>query len=326
MRLEELKSHLIKPDGKMKNVTLNIKSIELVKKIVLQYIEYYKEKEKIYLPLAWPLNGFGGLAVLLKNVDPDNYVSYIENVRQRLISMIFEMSKLESPILISKIAVEACNKVYPDTRKLLLFANKFLAINKALTLEVIDIFLEDKAIQGSISVIKKLIYKDNDYKYIFKVCRNVDVRRGLRGDIEKSKRDSIEKRVHALARFYDNFLVLTGAAIYEGEPDEEQIEGKRRGGKSYMLRISPFTKSLKHAIEDSIKPDEYIEAYLHFVTFIINRLDKVLEDGRKEVIEVIIEEAKDILRNYKHIDVLIDDTTTKFSVNVLYTFISNIRK
>jgi len=322
MMLKELKSHLIKSDGKMKNVVLKPKYIELIKEIVLRYLENYKGKEKIYLPLAWPINGFGGLAVLLKNIDPDNYVSYIESVRQKLTSIIFDMSVLESPILISKIAVEACSKVYYDTRKLLLFANKFLAINKPLTLEIIDKLYEERAIEGTIGTIKESIKSDKEYYYIFKMCRKVDVRRGLRGDIEASRRDSVEKRIHALARFYDNFLVLTGAAIYKGELEEEEMEGRRRGGKSYLLRFSPFTKSLKRAIEGSIRVDEYIEAYLHFVTFVVNRLDKASEDRRKEVIE----EAKDILSNYKHIDVSIDDTAIKFSVNILYTLILNMRK
>jgi len=321
MMLKELKSHLIKSDGKMKNVVLKPKYVELIKEIVLRYLENYKEKEKIYLPLAWPINGFGGLAVLLKSIDPNNYVSYIESVRQKLTSIIFEMSVLESPILISKIAIEACSKVYYDTRKLLLFANKFLAINKPLTLEIIDILIRKKAIQ-TIDTIEKLISNDVDYYYIFDMCRHVDVRRGLRGDIKHSNRDTVAKRIHALARFYDNFFVLTGAAIYEGRRDEEQMEGRRRGGKSYTLYISPFTKSLKRAIEGSIRIDEYIEAYLYFVTFIINRLNRMSKDKRDEVVE----EAKDILSKYKHIDVLIDDDVIRSSVDILYSFILSIRK
>jgi len=319
--LERLVNRIIKGDGKTNKSTISVREEKEIKLMISRSLESLREGKstKIYLPLTTSLEGLGGLSVIISEEPSET----INNFRQ----LIYDVVQWTYPIIqynestmkaISR-CLEEAEILYREDKekgKGLAFVNKYLYLNKDFVKNAIELLIQEYKYSGSIAILKSLIVSDS-YTDLYKRCGKIQV--------GKSKSDVLNKRFHTVARFYDNLLILMGAAIHEPRSPEELIRG--RGRKSYTLFVSPFAPSLRFIITHHDVPqiedylNYYVDAYTGFVGIVAN------DFFNRELFGRTIAKVDEYLNMFKRkipITVSPDDTSLQRSVSVLLKLLKNV--
>lgn len=312
--LEKLIYHLIGGSGKMKET--NVKNEDNIIKSLAKFVKsiWKGENQHIYLPIAWPLKGFGGLEEIL-NRNSQSLDS--QEVLTSMKKLIIDLINLNRPYIIHRETFDKCRDAAKEIMGeskgdvVLAFINKYFTINKDLFREVLNILYTKTRIKGVWEAIEISILRFKEYSKIYEVCKNIRV--------GSSKDDTAVKRMYAIARFYDNLLIITASAAHEAESFEELKFGKGRRS-SYTLYPTPFTKALNYVLDKGVGVDDYVEAYEGFVRTIIEGY--INKRSPEEIVGLCL----DSLKQYKHIDVSTDEKVIRPSVEILLKILDEIQE
>lgn len=305
---EELRAHLIKSDGKMNKVSLSDE--EGILRVLANFIRDFMKGtfSSIYLPQAYPLRGFGGLEVIFKVQDPEQIFSMIKEI-------IFKIMKSTEPLYAHEDTINKClsiaKKTLSSDAKALDFVITYFTINKGLFKEVIDILYSKGRIKGAWEAIETSLLESEEYSRAYNECRRVKV--------GSSKDDIAVKRVYGIARFYDNLLIITGAASHEPSSFEEIKFGRGRR-MPYTLCATPFTRALSYVLSVGEGLDVYIESYKGFIRRVVKGFIGGLDP------EVIVNQCSNYLEQYKQINIDTDERVVRNSVRILWKLLSEIKR
>lgn len=262
----------------------------------------------IYLPPAYPLKGFSGLEVIFST----NPQQVFLNIKM----LIQEMMRLEHPKYVHEPTVNKCIgaiKGILGDAEALYFVNKYLSINREFFKEILNILDYQGVINGAIGAIQISILRSKksvDYERAYTVCGHVKV--------GESEEDIALKRIYAIARFYDNLLIIIGAASHEPSSLKELKFGKGRS-MPYTLYATPFTKALYYVLSVGEGLDDYIEVYKGFVKRIVMGYI-----NKKDPVEVSIL-CSEYLKQYEYIGVNTDERFVRNSMMALWRLLNEIR-
>jgi len=305
-----LKDSLIKSDGKMYKVTLRDEEEEKVIRKLADYLRDYINHRisEIYLPLAWPLRGFGGLRILTSRAKTSSEVYAI------LRELITEFAELSEPIFTSIESIKKCmsvaREILGDETRALDFVRKYLSINRWLFKEILGV-LEEGRIFGTIECMERLVMGRIDYEEAYVECRKIR--------LGENKNDTIAKRIQGIARFFDNLLIIVGAASHEPHSLGEKRFGRGRR-HSYTLLPTPFTSALRYVLNTPSKIGDYIEAYNEFIRRTVDSFMKRIEPITATSI------ISSYLRDYRHINIDLRKERVITAVRVLWRLLEVLER
>ena len=304
--LTEFRNRIIKSNGVMNKPALADKEEQIVRELLAEHVRGFisGRYNVVYLPQVLHLRGFGGLALVVAET-PERTLS---NLRR----LILDIATLNDPIPVHMESVEKCVErarvILGDESQALGFAQKYLMINKEILREILRILYQDTKINGTISAFESLAISEGLGK-LYAECRKVKV-----------GTSSVSKRIQALARFYDNILVISGAASHEPRTIGELRFGKGRRA-SYTLFSTPFTKALYYILNDPSKIDDYIAAYISFTAYVVKSYIENID------FELVVKNASLRLEEYKQINVDTEDNTQlRRTILILWKLLDKILK
>jgi len=126
--------------------------------------------------------------------------------------------------------------------------------------------------------------------------------------------------MHTIARFFDNMLIIVGAASHEPFTiNELNFEEFGRGRKPfYTLLETPFTRALKHILEMNTGVDKYVEAYKKFIEYVVRSY--INEEDPDAIINSIINRMKE----YERINVDVEVKILRNSIRSLWKLLNRI--
>lgn len=303
--LWEFVSNSIKSDGKMKEQNLTEEEVRELRNKLRTWLGALKRGEGVaYLPFTAEPKGFRSAWLFLRSEEK------AEDVYVKIKALIEEIAGLRVPIPIHNKSIEKCIEITPLSKKdkAVMFTSKYLSLNRLTIIQILDMLAYYGGFGGTISLLQRAITLEK-LDDVYEGCKNVIV--------GGSKYDIVIKRLHALARMYDNLFVILGAAAHEPIRYGE-MRFHRGRSEPYTLLATPFTRGLQFVLTYASTNDinDYVSALREFTSIVIRSFN--------EDLTLATVKAKKALENYRHINLDISEDLLRRTMTTLRWLLSTL--
>jgi len=270
----------------------------------------------VYLPFAHPLLGLGGLEELL------NLSNSPEDAYHNVARLIEELKSFKH--IVDKKSFEKCLVIAEELLggEAIGFVERYLTINTNLFMDILDFLYIRGSVYGSIEAYEssvivfsmRLPHLSSRLLEAYQRCMKAE----SSGGSKRSDRE-IRKRKYGISRFFDNILVIVGAAAHTPATLGQLKFGRGRHA-SYTLYATPFTRALRHVIDSTFRVESYIEGLKRFTEFTIQSF----LEGRDPI--GIVKPSLELLNRYKHIGVESSERAAYNTINALWNLLSNMKR